>query len=81
MKVSNCLSTRIREILYDKDISINQLARMTGQSKGTLYSLLYGRYDGANIKTIFIILQALNIKVLEFFDSDLFEDLNKINLD
>ncbi len=81
MNISKCISTRLREILYQRKLSIGDLQDLTGQSKGTLTSLLYNRYNAVNLKTVFIILQALNITVLEFFDSDLFVDLNKINLD
>lgn len=81
MNISKCVSTRLREILYKRNLSIGDLQNLTGQSKGTLTSLLYNRYNAVNMKTVFIILQALNITVLEFFDSELFADLNKINLD
>lgn len=81
MNISKCVSTRLREILYKRNLSIGDLQDLTGQSKGTLTSLLYNRYNAVNMKTVFIILQALNITVLEFFDSELFADLNKINLD
>lgn len=81
MTISKSVSTRIRDILYNRQISIGKLRDITGLSKGTIISLLYNRYDSVNLKTVFIILQALDISVLEFFDSPLFADLNKIDLD
>ncbi len=81
MNISKCVSTRLREILYERNLSIGDLQDLTGQNKGTLTSLLYNRYNSVNLKTVFIILQTLDITVLEFFDSILFADLNKINLD
>lgn len=80
MTISKSVSTRIREILYKRKISIYKLSNLSGLSKGTITSLLYNRYDSVNLKTVFIILQTLDIPVLEFFDSPLFEDLGKINL-
>lgn len=80
MTISKSVSTRIRDILYKREISIYKLRDITGLSKGTITSLLYNRYDSVNLKTLFIILQSLDISVLEFFDSPLFADLNKLDL-
>lgn len=81
MTISKSVSTRIRDFLYKRNISIYKLSDITGLSKGTITSLLYNRYDSVNLKTLFIILQSLNISVLEFFDSPLFENLDIIDLD
>lgn len=81
MRTSESVSTRIRDILYERNISIYKLRDITGLNKGTITSLLYNRYDSVNLKTLFIILQSLNITVLEFLDSPLFANLNKFVLD
>lgn len=81
MRISESVSTRIRDILYERNISIYKLRDITGLNKGTITSLLYNRYDSVNLKTLFIILQSLNITVLEFLDSPLFANLNKFVLD
>lgn len=81
MRISESVSTRIRDILYERNTSIYKLRDITGLNKGTIISLLYNRYDSVNLKTLFIILQSLNITVLEFFDSPLFANLNKFVLD
>lgn len=80
MRISESVSTRIRDILYKRNISIYKLRDITGLNKGTITSLLYNRYDSVNLKTLFVILQSLNITVLEFFDSPLFADLNNMDL-
>lgn len=81
MRISESVSIRIRDILYERNISIYKLRDITGLNKGTITSLLYNRYDSVNLKTLFIILQSLNITVLEFLDSPLFANLNKFVLD
>lgn len=81
MNISKSVSIRLRDILYERNISIGKLRDLSGLSKGTIVSLLYNRYNSVNLKTIFIILQSLHITVLDFFDSPLFEDLDKFNLD
>lgn len=80
MTISKCVSQRLREILFEKQITIYELCQISGLSKGTITSLLYNRYESVNMKTVFILLQTLSVPVLQFFDSHLFVDLNKIDL-
>lgn len=81
MNINQALSKRIREILKQKEMSQYELEMRSGLYHSTLSCLLNCRYNSANIKTIFIIIQALDITILEFFDSPLFVDLYNINLD
>ena len=80
MTVSESISSRIREIMYEKNIAIYGLEKISGLSKGTLTSLLYNRYNSVNFKTILIIIQSLEITVLEFFNNANFENLDNIKL-
>lgn len=80
MTISESVSQRLREILFQKQITIYKLSQISGLNKGTITSLLYNRYDSVNLKTVFILLQTLSVSVLQFFDSPLFADLNNINL-
>lgn len=81
MNINKALSIRIREILKSKNISQYELEQRTGIYHSTLSCLLNCRYKSANMKTVFLIIQGLNISVLEFFDSPLFKDLYNLNLD
>lgn len=81
MKINQAFSLRIREILKEKRMSQYQLEMHSGLYHSTLSCFLNCRYSSANIKTIFLIIQALDISIMEFFDSPLFADLNKIDLD
>ncbi len=81
MNINQALSKRIREILKQKEMSQYELEMRSGLYHSTLSCLLNCRYNSANIKTIFIIIQALDITILEFFDSPLFVDLYNIDLD
>ncbi len=81
MNLAKCISRRIREILFSKQITQYKLEMISGISHGTMNSLLNCRYKAANIKTVFIIIQALEMTVLDFFDSPLFADLYNIDLD
>ncbi|MBE5736062.1 MAG: helix-turn-helix transcriptional regulator [Clostridiales bacterium] len=81
MNINKALSIRIREILKTKKISQYELEQRTGLYHSTLSCLLNCRYNSANMKTVFLIIQGLEVSVLEFFDSPLFENLYNINLD
>lgn len=81
MNINKALSIRIREVLKSKKISQYELEQRTGLYHSTLSCLLNCRYNSANMKTVFLIIQGLGVSVLEFFDSPLFEDLYNLNLD
>jgi len=81
MKINQAFSLRIREILKQKRMSQYQLEMRSGLYHSTLSCFLNCRYSSANIKTIFLIIQALDMTILEFFDSPLFADLYNIDLD
>ena len=74
--MSSAVATRIREILVKKNISQYKLEKDSGLSKGTFTSLMYARYKGVNLTTLFIILQTLKISASQFFDSPLFDEEN-----
>lgn len=76
MKVSQAVSTRIREILAQKNITQYRLEMNSGLSKGTLTSLMYARYNGVNLTTLLVVIRTLGISVDEFFKSPLFDEEN-----
>lgn len=80
-QISECISKRIIEISKSKNMSIYKLELKAGVSHSTMCCLLNGKYRGANIRTVFLIIQALEVSVLDFFNSPLFEDLYTIDLD
>ena len=80
MKISACISTRIRQILNERSLSIYRLELMTGISHNTMMCLLNNRYNSANIKTVFIIIQALGYTIADFFNCDVFS-LENIEID
>lgn len=81
MNISYIISKRVREILKDKELTQYQLEMLSGISHSTISCLMNNRYNAVNLKTLFIIIQALNITVLEFFDNPLFLNLDNIHLD
>ena len=81
MTISECVSKRIRDILKEKKMTIYRLEQLSCISHSTMKCLLNNVYDSCNLKKIFLIINALELTVLDFFDYQLFKDLDKINLD
>lgn len=80
-KLSSCISKRIIELCSQRNMSIYKLELKAGISHSTMCCLLNSKYRGVNIRTVFLIIQALELSVLDFFNSPLFENLDNIDLD
>lgn len=76
MKISKAITTRINEILIEKDLSWYKLEKITGLSKGTIVGIQYSKYKSVNLTTLVIIIRALSISIDEFFKSPLFSEEN-----
>lgn len=72
MTISECVSSRIREILSDKNMTIYKLEQLSCVSHSTMKCLLNNVYDACNLRTLFQIIDALDMSVLDFFDSEFF---------
>lgn len=81
MTTSECVSLRIREVLNKKQITIYKLEQISCISHSTMKALLNNVNNSCNLKTLFLIIQSLEITVLDFFNSPLFENLDNIDLD
>ena len=81
MTTSECVSLRIREVLNKKQMTIYKLEQISCISHSTMKALLNNVNNSCNLKTLFLIIHSLEMTVLDFFNSPLFEDLYNINLD
>lgn len=81
MTTSECVSLRIREVLNKKQITIYKLEQISCISHSTMKALLNNVNNSCNLKTLFLIIQSLEMTVLDFFNSPLFENLDNIDLD
>lgn len=72
MSISECVSARIRELLKQRNLTIYKLEQLSCVSHSTMKSLLNNHYSACNLKTLFQIIDALNLSVPDFFASDVF---------
>ena len=65
------------ELCQEKNISINKLSTMSGVTQSTVNNIVSGRNRSATISTIKKLCDGLGITIEQFFDSDLFRDLDQ----
>ena len=77
MNTKNAVASRIVELCNQKNIAINALANMSGISPSTLYSVLNEKSQNPGVVTIKKICDGLDISLREFFDADIFDDIEQ----
>ena len=77
MNTKNAVAKRIIELCDQKNIAINALANLSGISPSTLYSVLNEKSQNPGIVTIKTFCDGLEITLREFFDSDIFDNIEQ----
>ena len=77
MNTKNAVANRIIELCNQKNIAINALANISGISPSTLYSVLNEKSQNPGIVTIKKLCDGLDISLREFFDTDIFDDIEQ----
>ncbi len=77
MNTKNAVANRIVQLCNQKNIAINALANLSGISPSTLYSVLNEKSQNPGIVTIKKLCDGLEISLREFFDSDIFDDIEQ----
>lgn len=76
MKLNQAVSTRLSEILKEKDMTQYQLYIKSGVPKSTIGNIINCSYDSVKLRVIHEICQGLNIGIDTFFASSLFKEDN-----
>ena len=77
MLVKEAVEKRIIELCNERGIAVNNLANLSGVSPSTVYSMLNEKSKNPGICSIKKICDGLDISVREFFDSELFDELEQ----
>ena len=77
MDTRTAVQKRIFELCQENRIAINKLAHLSGISPSTLKNLVYGRSKNPGVVTIKYLCDGLGITLIDFFDSELFRELEK----
>ncbi len=77
MDTRTAVQKRIFELCQENRITINKLAHLSGISPSTLKNIVYGRSKNPGVVTIKYLCDGLGITLIDFFDSELFRELEK----
>ena len=77
MTIGDATRLRIKELCREKSITVNKLSNLCGITQSTLNNIISGRNNSTTVSTIKKICDGLDITIQEFFDSDIFRDLEQ----
>ena len=77
MNIGEAVRERILELCRENNISINKLCTMSGVTQSTVNNIVRGRNNSATISTIKKLCDGLGISIQDFFQSELFQDLEQ----
>lgn len=77
METVNAIAQRIEDLCKERDITVNALSYLCGVSNSTIKSIFYGKSKNPGIITIKKICDGLGITLVDFFDVDLFIQLDQ----
>ena len=77
MNTKEAIAQRILDLCKEHALAINALANISGVSPSTVYSMLNEKSQNPGVVSIKKLCDGLEISVREFFDSDLFDDLEQ----
>jgi len=77
LNTKEAVAKRILELCDERNLAINGLATISGISPSTIYSMLNTKSKNPGVVSLKKICDGLEISLREFFDSDLFDDLEQ----
>ncbi len=75
MNIGKAVKLRIWDLCQKHNITVNKLATISGITQSTLSNIVGGRNDSTTISTIKKLCDGLDITIQEFFNSEIFENL------
>lgn len=76
MTISEATSIRIHELCIEKRLSGYELTYLAGMPPSTFKSILNGKSKNPSIVNISRIAEGLGVTIRQFYDSDLFDNLD-----
>ena len=77
MNVGEAVRQRILELCDKHDISVNKLRNISGVTQSTVNNIVSGRNNSATVSTIKKLCDGLGITIEEFFNSEVFRELDQ----
>ena len=77
MNIGEAVRLRIKELCKEKNITVNKLATICGITQSTLNNIINKRNNSTTVSTIKKICDGLEISIKDFFNSDVFDNLEQ----
>ena len=77
MDAGTAVKNRVIELCRERGLSLNRLGMISGVSQSTINNIVSGRNRSATVSTIKKICDGLDVTIIDFFDDDLFRDLEQ----
>ncbi len=77
MTIGEAVISRIEMLLTENEITLNKLGTISGVTQSTLNNIVSRTSKNPTISTIKKICDGLNITVIDFFNHELFADLEQ----
>nr|MBQ4319745.1 helix-turn-helix transcriptional regulator [Clostridia bacterium] len=76
MLLNKAVSIRLNELLTERNMTPYKLYSKTGVTRGTISNILRCRNKSLNLRVLHEICQGLDINIVDFFTSPLFDNEN-----
>ena len=76
MQLNEAVSTRLCMLLKEKDMTSYQLFMKSGVPRSTISNIINCSYNSVKLRIIHELCQGFDISLTEFFQSDLFNEIN-----
>ncbi len=77
MTIGDAVRIRIIDLCRDRGITVNRLSTLSGVTQSTLQNIISGRNRSTTVSTIQKLCDGLEISIVEFFDADVFKNLEQ----
>lgn len=77
MKISEAVAGRIIELCNERNITVNKLCTLSAITQSTVNDIVNHRAKNIGIITIKKICDGLDITIMDFFDADIFSELEQ----
>lgn len=77
MKIKQAVAQRIINLCKERGIAVNALGNISGVNPSTIYSMLNSKSQNPGVVSIQKICDGLEISIREFFNDDIFNDIEQ----
>ncbi len=77
MNIGEAVRLRILELCDSRKITVNKLSTICGITQSTLNNITSGRNSGTTVSTVKKICDGLEISIVDFFNAEIFENLEQ----